>query len=263
VPVEIASGYQFNNPTGLAVSVDGTIWVADGKLVLVAPGGTVSAIDPHVDAQDVWVDPLGQAWIATPKGVFLRTVDGGVQPVKGATDNTVGITGDALGNLWISTRAPGQSYIKRIAPDGSVSIKVGTGQDGYNGNQQFGILLAGNQVQVNQPGGLSVGLDGIVYFADTANNLLRGYAPSHDHVVELGGQIGDDGPVGGFNSDGCWAPDTQFSAPNDIAVTRLGTFVVADTGNRRLRQFGHAPPETDATSPLTTPECNPSERNRG
>jgi hypothetical protein len=93
-----------------------------------------------------------------------------------------------------------------------------------------------------------------LYFADTANNLLRGYVPSTNHVVEIGG-LQDDTQQGGFNGDGCWAPDTQFNNPADIAVTRLGTFIVADTANHRLRQFGHAPPDANATSPRTAPEC--------
>ncbi|MBO0881806.1 MAG: pentapeptide repeat-containing protein, partial [Mycobacterium sp.] len=250
-PVIIEEAGTFHAPSGIAVGVDGSIWVADGGLVRIAPDRkTLDPIDigSNVTANDVWVDPLGQAWIATPNGVIMRAVDGSMHPLPLADFPSVHITGDSLGNLWVTTHAP--DHLVRIAPDGTVAAVVGTGYSGYNGNQdQYG-FLPGKQVQVNQPGGLAVGLDGIVYFADTANNLLRGYRPDNDHVIEVGGLIGDDGPVGGFNGDNCWSSQTRFSQPQDIAVTLFGTFVVADSANDRLRQFGYPPanPDRPATS---------------
>ena len=56
---------------------------------------------------------------------------------------------------------------------------VGTGTSGYNGNSDtYGNLLPGTQVQVNQPTGLSVDLEGNILFADTGNALIRAYVPS-------------------------------------------------------------------------------------
>jgi uncharacterized protein YjbI with pentapeptide repeats/sugar lactone lactonase YvrE len=242
-PVVVEPAGTFHAPSGIAVGVDGSIWVADGGLTRIAPDHkTLDPIDigANVRVNDVWVDPLGQAWMATSEGVIMRAADGSLHALPLASFPGVHITGDSLGNVWVTTHAP--DNLVRIAPDGTVSAVVGTDQPGYNGNtDQYGMFLPGKDVQVNQPGGLAVGLDGIVYFADTANNLLRGYSPLTDHVVEVGGLIGNDGPVGGFNGDTCWSSQTEFDRPQDIAITLYGTFLVADSGNGRLRQFGYSP----------------------
>jgi internalin A len=92
-------------------------------------------------------------------------------------------------------------------------------------------------VQINQPEGLATALDGTVFFADTGNNLLRGYVPESGHVIEVGGLIVSGTPEGGFNGDQQAAQQTEFRAPFDIATTGTGQLAVADRGNGRVRQF--------------------------
>jgi hypothetical protein len=229
-------------PDGTIRTVAGTGAACSNSSKTCGDGGAATAAQ-LATANDVWVDPAGNLWIADgPRGIRLVTLDGFIHTVPDTAGRTiVAVTGDLLGSLYAATRAP--DYLLRITHDGTITIVVGTGTSGFNGNtDQFDILLPGTQVQINRPGGLSTSLDGTVFFADSGNHLLRGYAPVPGHVIEVGGLIQNDVPVGGFNGDQQWADETEFSVPADIAVTRTGLFVVADTQNARVRQFGRVPP---------------------
>ena len=169
-------------------------------------------------ANAVAVDPLGVLLIADgTAGVRRVAVDGTISTVAPGTKTgdvvSVAVSGD--GTIYAASRSP--DLIIKIDPtSGAVTPAVGTGTSGYNGNtNSLGSLLPGTQVQVNQPGGLSVDLDGNVVFADTANHLIRAYVPSSGHVIDdLAGAITEGGtPQGGFNGDGHWAPDTQLNQP--------------------------------------------------
>ena len=175
--------------------------------------------------------PGGQIYIADgDRGIREVHPNGAITPVSrsyGVRD----IVGDTAGNLYATTNDP--AYLIKIhLADGSVTKVVGTGTSGYNGNTDpsTGLLLPGNQVQMNHPDGLAMGLDGDVVFADTGNNLIRAYVPSSNHVIDLGGLVSSAGnPQGGFNGDGHYADATEFNAPQDVAATRGPLFVVADT----------------------------------
>src|SRR5262249_43361468 len=100
------------------------------------------------------------------------------------------------------------------------------------------------------PHGLSVDLDGKVLFADRGNHLIRAYVPSSDHVIDaLAGQVVKGTPQGGFNGDGHWATDTQLAGPMGVTATRGALLVVADSGNRRVRQVGPGPASTSVGGP--------------
>ncbi len=56
-------------------------------------------------------------------------------------------------------------------------------------------------------------------------------------LPEVGGLIVNGKPQGGFNGDN-FADQTKFDHPEAVTVTRGVLFVVADTGNHRIRKFG-------------------------
>ena len=98
---------------------------------------------------------------------------------------------------------------------------------------------------------MSVDLDGNILFADTGNALIRAYVPSTTHVIDdLAGVVVNDKPQGGFNGDGRCPADTQLLQPRGAAATRSALLVVADSGNRRIRQVG---PQTGPCAPSTSP----------
>jgi hypothetical protein len=148
--------------------------------------------------------------------------------------------------IYATTRGP-DSIIQINPTTGTVTLVVGTGTSGYNGNccDSDGDLLPGTQVQVNGPVGLSVDLDGHILFADTGNALIRAYVPSTTYVIDdLAGVVVNGLPQGGFNGDGRCATDTQLLEPWGVTATRGALIIVADSGNRRIRQIGPCPLST-------------------
>jgi hypothetical protein len=144
--------------------------------------------------------------------------------------------------LYAGTNNP--DYIVAVDRDnGRGTPVVGTGTSGYNGNTtRLGTLAPGTSVQVDNPRGLSIGLDGNVLFADTGNNLIRAYVPSSKHVIDaLAGVVSKDVPQEGFNGDGHFADKTELDRPRAVTPWRSGLIAIADSGSKRVRQFGPSP----------------------
>jgi uncharacterized protein YjbI with pentapeptide repeats len=280
-----ATAALLDTPSGLALGIDGSLYIADSGLLRVrriAPDGTIStvagsgqacaaptgtcgdgagAVDAQLaDPQAVWVSPSGQIFIADGKrGIRRVGLDGTITTVPTGTPGTydiVGVAGDAAGTIWAAANGP--DYILKIdVAGGTVTQAVGTGTSGYNGNtDENGILLPGNQVQVNAPHSLSVALNGDVAFADTENHLIRAYNAAEDTVIDdIAGVIDEDtgNPTGGFNNDGQYADATELDAPLGVSVTRTALYVIADTGNTRVRQVGPTPSAPDLSEPEPEP----------
>jgi hypothetical protein len=226
-----------------------------GQITTVAGTGTTCTTDPTcgdggpataaslAGPYGVWVDPSGRLFIADGRrGIREVQADGTIATVAdgGGTYDIRSVTEATSGNLYATT----PSYVLKVDPGGKVTPVVGTGTSGYNGNTDpnLGTLLPGNQVQVNHPAGASVALNGNVLFTDTDNDLLRAYVPSSDHVIDdLAGVVSNGSPQGGFNGDDKFADQTELDHPLAATVTRGALFVVADTHNRRVRQFGPSP----------------------
>lgn len=192
----------------------------------------------------VWADPGGRLFIADGRSGIREVQPDGTITTVGAGDGSYDIrsvVGDTSGHLYATTIDP--DYLLKLDLGTKKLTKVvGTGTSGYNGNTDSnGLLLPGTQVQINHPGGLSVGLDGDVIFADTGNDLVRAYVPSSGHVINLGGLVTDGTPQGGFNDDGHSAAQTELDHPADVTATRGALLVVADTHNQRIRQLGPNP----------------------
>jgi hypothetical protein len=196
----------------------------------------------------VWIDPNGQLWIADGRrGIRGILPDGTITTVccelrSEGLGLLWGVVGDIAGNLYATSNTP--DYLVQIAIAGGQATKVvGTGTSGYNGttDPNTGLLLPGTSVQVNQPRGLSVGLNGNVVFADSNNHLVRAYVPAAGHVIDLGGLVSNGTPQGGFNGDGRFADQTELDQPQAVTATRNALFVVVDTRNTRLRQLGPSP----------------------
>ena len=300
-------------PEGLAIGLDGSLYIADPALHRVRridPSGTITTVagsgascsTPTAacgdggqataaalsDPSGVWASPSGELFIADGvRGIREVLPDGTITTIgpKPGSYDVVSVVGDADGNLYAATNtstatgslAPTNNadYLIQVnIASGQVTPVVGTGTSGYNGNTDpdFGTLLRGTKVQINQPEGLSVALNGDVIFADTGNNLIRAYVPSKDNpstgnvIDDLGGLVSGGAPQGGFNGDGQFANQTKFANPAAVTVTRGALLVVADTGNSRVRQIGPNPlpaqpggtrggpePPTGQRPPITAP----------
>jgi uncharacterized repeat protein (TIGR03803 family) len=186
-----AVGAMLNDPTGVAVDVGGNVYIADtGNQAIrrIDTNGTITTI------------------VGT--GTAAYTGDGG--PAVAATLHAPrGIFVDVSGMLLIADSD--NHVIRRVAPDGTISTILGTGQPGSG----FG---GSAPVQLNGPAGVAADRSGNVYIADTGNN----------RVLQMDAK-GVVRPVT-FLSSG-----SQFLAePNGVAVDANGLVYVADTSNHRV-----------------------------
>src|SRR5580704_6697474 len=271
-----ATAALLNQPYGLAVDPDGSLYIADlgnARVRKVAPNGNIQTIagggvlpasgkalgGPAVDAQFV-----------APRNVAL----------------------DPNGTLYISDF--GANIVYQVSPIGSLMIFAGSGTAGYSGDSSAAILA-----QLNSPAGLASDGSGSVYIADSGNNCIRKvfgnvistvfnvvaptgvaissgsvyvaasnylgtiYAPfaavtsaldvaadSSGNVYATTGQfvvevtnVGNESTIAGsgigfyFGGDGGPAGSARMHSPSGIALDSAGNKYIADTANNRIRQI--------------------------
>lgn len=187
---------QFNAPTDLVVADDGTIYVADNanhKIRKITPEGEVSTLS----------------------GGALGFGDGNLETAQ--FRNPSGIAIDKDGNLYVADRL--NHRIRKIdLAAGKVSTIAGAGTTG----SRDGIA---DEAQFNNPYGVEVDDEGVIYVADLNNNKIR--------MVEDGNVTTIAGSSTGF-LDGAGVI-AKFASPTDVTVLD-GIIYVADLGNHKVRK---------------------------
>ena len=190
---------RFDDPYGVAVTEDGTLYVADAgdnnRIRRIGSDGVVTTLAGFAEG---FADGDGTAArFNTPSGLAL----------------------DLAGNLYVADT--GNHAIRKVTPLGRVSTVAGTGIAGFHDG-------AGTQAQFNGPIGVAVDAHGNVYVADTYNDRIRRIDP-HGQVSTL---AGGDRPG---NLDGVGAA-ARFDTPTALAVDAQGIVWVADTHNNAIRR---------------------------
>ena len=255
---EDGKGYlaSFSYPNGGFVDTQGFVYVVDGnghKLRQVSPDGTVKTVAGNGNAG--YVDGPGlQAQFNVPLGVCVTAIgevlvaDSGnncIRIVRSDTSRTVatfsgnGISGyvdgssaaarygfpndlviDVLGNVFVTEFT--NHVVRKIAIDGSVSTFVGNGTiGGANG--------IGNEARLNQPAGIAIGPDGMLYVTEWGGNWIRKITPAGDVTVFSGSGIRGftDGP----------AATAQFNNPDGVVVDANGSVYVTEYSNHTIRKI--------------------------
>jgi DNA-binding beta-propeller fold protein YncE len=232
-----APGGTFNEPWGVAVAPDGSVYVAD-----------------------TWNHRIQKF---TADGKFINMWGYGISQ----TDDPFGFYGprgiavDSKGNIYVTDT--GNKRVVVFDPNGKSITKFGS--------SGFG------PAQFNEPVGIAVDKNGTVYVADTWNQRIQALAPDADgnyaqvRTWDINGWFGQslnnypylalDGkghlfatdPEGyrilEFNTDGTFVrfwgdygvSADRFSMPNGIAADAQGGVWVIDSGSSRLMHF--TPPE--------------------
>ena len=206
---------RLNSPAGVAVGFGRTLFIADtlnqrvrqvaanGVITTVAGTGTAAYtfdgvpataaplnfpealafdsegnlyIDDTANGRVRKVDLSGS--IATVAGTDVQTFSGDTGPAVGAelklvTDGFGGgqaLAVDTVGNLYIADAS--SEKIRKVDLRGNISTVAGTGRAGYSGNGQ-----APTEASLNLPVSVAVDAQGVLYLADSANNLIREIAP--------------------------------------------------------------------------------------
>jgi sugar lactone lactonase YvrE len=136
-------------------------------------------------------------------------------------DSPYFVTSDANGNIYISDFA--SHVIRRLTPQGQLTIIAGNGQAGY--------LDAKDplQAQFNRPAGLAIDANNNLYVADRENHCIRRISLSSGDVSTIAGF-----PQAGY-SDG-QGQAAQFSSPIGLGIDGSGVLYVGDFGNYMIRR---------------------------
>ncbi len=130
-----------------------------------------------------------------------------------------GLAIDHEDNIFVADA--GNSKIRKITSDGTVSTYVGNGSGDVDGPKDIALLA--------EPRALAFDAQGHLYIVDTTNHKIKKVTPE-GVVITLAGS--DDG-----YSDGIGA-NSQFDYPQGIAVNPEGTLLyVADGSNHRIRKI--------------------------
>ena len=216
--------------------------------------------------------------VASGPGFFQVTVvngvvygagrDGAVYRLDGSTLTRItppldasSVAVDTAGNLYITVYV---GWVKRVAPDGTVTTIAGNGTEGYSGDG--GPATA---AQIFHPHAIVVGRDGALYVADTENRRIRRIDLTTGRITTLGGDVGitvslavaPDGSIlsadvvragsgGGVTRttpDGATTRLVAASTANGVAVAPDGTVYVNLWEDRRIQRLN---PSTGRLEPI-------------
>jgi hypothetical protein len=256
-----ATAAALDSPYGVSVMPDGGYVIADttnDRVRRVFPDGTIKTVagtgaigfsgDGGPATAATLRGPIGVA--AMPDGGFLiadpatsriRRVSATGIITTVAGDGSFGFSGDdgpaTAAQIWAPNGVAalpdggfliadtGNSRVRRVSPDGTITTVAGAGTAGLSGDG--GPATAAD---LNVPYSVAAAADGGVLIADTGNRRVRRVSPAG--VITTVAGTGVQGSTG----DGGAATAAQLNFPSGVAATPDGGVLIADWFADRVRR---------------------------
>jgi hypothetical protein len=182
-------------------------------------------------------------WPAGDAAAQRRATDGTITRVAGSFPGLGGDGGPATaaqlsapadvavmpdGSLAIADT--GNDRIRLVFPDGRIDTIAGTtrGLSGDGG--------PADEAQLDRPTSVAVAADGSLLVSDTFNQRIRRITPDGTITSVVGAHTPRGVP--GFGGDGGPAEAARVDHPGGLAALPGGGYLIADTGNHRIRRVG-------------------------
>ncbi len=199
----VATAAVLNNPYGVAVDTSGNVYIADtsnqrirkvtGGIITTIAGNGVAAYGGDGGAatagslynpEGLVVSSAGDVYVAEEGNSVVRKIAAGGTLTTIAGNDIYGFGGDGSSATSAHLDGPaavalgpgglvffadsGNDRIRRVNADGTIQTVAGSGDEGYNGDNQ-----AATTAQLSNPRGLTFNAAGAMFIADTNNALVR------------------------------------------------------------------------------------------
>ncbi len=261
-----ASNARFAMPQDVAVDASGNIYIADmGNYVVrkIGTDGTVSTVAGRAGEIGIADGPIATARFAAISGIavsggFVYVTDGVTNSVRrigpegvttvagsgtaGSADGPgrtagfnmpAGLAVDASGTIYVADY--GNSTVRKIAPDGTVSTLAGS--PGAIGAKDG----VGSAARLAAPFGIAVDSSGNVYVSDWMAATIRKITPDGTVTTVAGAA----GLVGSTDGAGAAA---RFVIPAMLKIDQAGNLYLADRGTYTVRKISF----TDGNAVVST-----------
>lgn len=144
---------------------------------------------------------------------------------------------DAAGNLYIADT--GNNRVVQINGRSlAQTVFAGTGTAGYSGDNGLAI-----NATLSAPSAVTVSASGILYIADTGNNIVRAIDPATGNITTYAGGATAVCSIATLQADtegdGCPATQSILKAPAGLTTDSFGNLYIADTGNNLIRRVDY------------------------
>jgi trimeric autotransporter adhesin len=217
-----AASAELSSPSGLALSTQGVLYIAD------------------TGNNDIRYVGTGSSVIGTFAGNGMVAYAGdGSDAYAASLKSPAGVAVDAYGNVFIADT--GNNVIREISLSGLASTVAGTTIGSFNGD---GPATTSN---LNAPQGLATDSADNLYIADTANNRIRLLSSGVLFTVAGGASAGSTG-------DGALSSLASLNQPGSVFLDTVANLIIADSANNKLRKIatGSAAVVFPTTNPAST-----------
>ncbi len=210
---QIATNASLSTPRGVATDATGNVYIADQSInrirVVTAATGIITTVAGNgTDAYTGGILPATSAALRGPTGVVF----------------------DAAGNFYIADS--GNQRVRKVtAATGIISTVVGTGTDGFNGDNQSAAAAS-----LWDPKGIALDTDGNLYIAEQTSRRIR----KVNAITGVISTVAGGGAIYDPYSDNIPAVNATLLGPSGVAVDSFGNLFIAEYFGGRIRKVSAA-----------------------